>query len=557
MPRVLIIVALLVASTLVQAEVRPHGLFGDHMVLQCDTRISIWGWADPGEEVTVAFAGQRAQTQAGTDGKWRVDLEEIVATAEPQVLTISGQNTVTFEDVLVGDVWLCSGQSNMEYGIFNVAKKEEVVDLQIRTFCVTKSAALAPLDQTVFVPGELVWDTLTGHWQKENPAGSWGGFSAVGYLFGKEIRAVTQQPVGLIGSYWGGSPIQAWVSRAALEAEPKLSHYAVRLDKLLPEQTAKFPVVWEDYVRAMRTWDAESYQPYAHEKVKWIAAVEEAKKAGKALPSEPEMAFPRPRNPGNVGTTASIFNGMIHPILPFAIKGVIWYQGEANVGNREYDLLFTTLIKDWRQRWGQGDFPFLFVQLAGYGKETKGNWAGLRDQQKAALTLPHTAMAVAIDVGERDDIHPPNKLPVAQRLAVAAQHLAYGKDVVYIGPTYESIQTEGQRLRVTFKNVGTGLVISTAPQLSGSTALASPLELRGFEIAGKNQQWYVAKAMIEGGTVLVSSDQVAEPLAVRYAWGDYPACDLYNKEGLPGIPFLIDDWDSKAVFSSASPINIE
>jgi len=557
LPRVLIIVALLVASTLVQAEVRPHGLFGDHMVLQCDTRISIWGWADPGEEVTVAFAGQRAQTQAGTDGKWRVDLEEIVATAEPQVLTISGQNTVTFEDVLVGDVWLCSGQSNMEYGIFNVAKKEEVVDLQIRTFCVTKSAALAPLDQTVFVPGELVWDTLTGHWQKENPAGSWGGFSAVGYLFGKEIRAVTQQPVGLIGSYWGGSPIQAWVSRAALEAEPKLSHYAVRLDKLLPEQTAKFPVVWEDYVRAMRTWDAESYQPYARKKVKWIAAVEEAKKAGKALPSEPEMAFPRPRNPGNVGTTASIFNGMIHPILPFAIKGVIWYQGEANVGNREYDLLFTTLIKDWRQRWGQGDFPFLFVQLAGYGKETKGNWAGLRDQQKAALTLPHTAMAVAIDVGERDDIHPPNKLPVAQRLAVAAQHLAYGKDVVYIGPTYESIQTEGQRLRVTFKNVGTGLVISTAPQLSGSTALVSPLELRGFEIAGENQQWFVAKAMIEGTTVLVSSDQVAEPLAVRYAWGDYPACDLYNKEGLPGIPFLIDDWDSKAVFSSASPINIE
>ncbi len=558
--------ALLSGSALeLRADVKMPNIFGDHMVLQQDVKIPVWGWADAGEDVTVTLGDRSAKTKAGADGKWRVDLEKISSTAEPQTLVVSGKNTVKFEDVLVGDVWLCSGQSNMEYGVFNVAKKETVVDTQIRTFCVLRSASLTPLDDTYFIPKEIGLDTSMGHWQKEDPSGPWGGFSAVGYLFGKEIRKFTNKPVGLIGSYWGGTPAQAWTSLSGLEKEPALSNYVEGFRKMTDEQKKKFPVKWIDYVSAMKKWDKESREPFEKSKREWEVAAKKAKEAGQPEPPQPKEAFPRPANPGNVGTTTSLFNGMINPLIPFAIKGVIWYQGESNSYNgKEYGILFPNMIKDWREKWGQqspqgsaasgGDFPFLFVQIAGYGVSagdgSRGTWAVLRDGQSKALALPNTAMAVAIDVGDKKDIHPKNKIPVAQRLALAAKHVAYGQDLVYIGPTYDSMKAEGKNLRIAFKNTGSGLIISAAPPMPGAPEAAAPTELKGFEIAGADRKWFVAKAVIDGASVLVSCDQVSEPVAVRYAWGDYPQCSLYNKEGLPAVPFRTDDWDPKAAFAT-------
>ena len=260
---------------------------------------------------------------------------------------------------------------------------------------------------------------------------------------------------------------------------------------------AQFPVIWEDYLRGKR------------------------------------------KNPGNVGTTTSLFNGMINPLIPYGIKGAIWYQGEANGGSRDYDILFTTMIKDWRHRWGQGDFPFLFVQLAGYVRpgSTGTGWADLREQQRQALTLPNTGMAVAIDVGDPKNIHPLNKLPVAQRLARAAEDIAYGKDIVYSGPVFDSLRVDGANVVISFTHTGSGLAILPAPQQPGKPPLPAPVYLEGFEIAGADGQWIAAKADIKGEQVAVSSESVKALSAVRYAWGACPPCGLYNKEGLPAVPF--------------------
>jgi sialate O-acetylesterase len=451
---------------------------------------------------------------------------------------------VTIEDVLVGDVWLCSGQSNMEFGIFNVIKDKEkrktVIDPGIRTFCVTKTASLTPVDNTMFVPKELEMNTLNGHWQKDTAAGTWGGFSAVGYLFGKEIRAITGKPVGLIGSHWGGTPVQAWTSLDALKRNPATARHATSFEKRPARKNASFPVIWEDYARATHKWKIESNRPEAIAMMeKWKAGDAKARKAGTARPKKPDMLFPQPRNPGNVGVTTSLFNGMINPLIPYGIKGAIWYQGEANGGSRDYDILFTTMIKDWRQRWGQGDFPFLFVQLAGYQRPGSSGtgWARLREQQRHALTLPNTGMAVAIDVGDPKDIHPKRKLAVAQRLARAAEHIAYGKDIVYSGPVFDSLRLDGTSVVISFTHRGSGLAMLPAPQLPGQPPLPAPVSLEGFEIAGSDGEWFAAKAEISGEQVTVSSDRVKAPSSVRYAWGACPACGLYNKEGLPAVPF--------------------
>ena len=544
-----------------RAEVTTAGLFGHQMVLQQGMPVPVWGFAKPGEKVTVRFGRSTAQTITGADGKWLVRLPPLRANSVGTNLVVQGANTLTFTNVLVGDVWICSGQSNMEFGFLNIAKKEAIVDPQIRTFCVLKSASLTPVDNTESIPPEVGLDTQMGHWQMENPGGPWGGFSAIGYLFAKEIRQQTQNPVGLIGSYWGGTPAQAWLSLAALEKEPILSNYVDGFRTMKPEQRQKFPVKWVDYILAMQKWNRDSREPYEKSKREWEVAAQQAKAAGQPAPPPPQMAFPRPADPGCVGTTTSLFNGMIHPLIPYAIKGVIWYQGEANTYNgAEYGVLFPALIKDWREKWNQPpspgsgasghDFPFLFVQLAGWGSGA-GRWAALREGQTKALALPNTGMAVAIDVGDKQDIHPRNKLPVAHRLALAAEHIAYGKNIIYQGPTYDSLKLDQNRLRVSFKNIGSGLVIGSAPLLPGQPPAPTPLALDGFSIAGTNRQWYAATAVIQGASVIVAHEQVAEPVAVRYAWGDYPPCNLYNKEGLPAVPFRTDDWDPQTTVAPA------
>ena len=539
------------ALSVVRAEVTTVGLFGHDMVLQQGQPVPVWGFAKPGEKVTVTFGQSTAQTTTGEDGKWLVRLKPLRANSVGTNLVVQGDNTLTFTNVLVGDVWICSGQSNMEYGFLNIVKKEEVVDPQIRTFCVLKSASLTPLDNTEFIPTEVGVDTQMGHWQMENPGGPWGGFSAVGYFFAKELRKMTQQPVGLIGSYWGGTPAQAWLSLAALEKEQILTNYVAGFRNMKPEQRQKFPMKWADYILAMQKWSKESREPYEKKKREWEVAAKQARAAGQPEPPQPQMAFPRPADPGCVGTTTSLFNGMINPLVPFAIKGAIWYQGEANTYNgAEYGVLFPALIKDWRAKWHQGDFPFLFVQLAGYGSGA-GRWAALREGQTKALALTNTGMAVAIDVGDQKNIHPKNKLPVAQRLALAAEHIAYGKNLIYQGPTYDSMQADGNRLRVSFKNIGSGLVIDSAPPLPGQPAPPIPVQLDGFAIAGTNRQWFAATANIQGANVIVANDQVMEPVAVRYAWGDYPPCNLYNKERLPAVPFRTDDWDPQTAIPTS------
>lgn len=529
------------ASAAGAADLRLPGIFGDHMVLQQGRSIPVWGWADPGTVVSVTLGALHAQATAGADGRWRADLPATVADRRPRQLVVSGPNTVTIDDVLVGDVWLCSGQSNMQFGILNLAKRDSLADEpDIRVFCLTKSASLTPMDDTTAVPKELVWDTATGHWSRTPDAGSWGGFSAVGWLFGQRIHALTGQPVGLIGSYWGGTPAQAWTSRAALASEPALAHYVEQLDRMTPERKARYPVVWADYVRAMRIWSHDVWEPDQRALHAWEAAVQVARAQGTPLPPKPQPTGRRPADPGNEGAPTTLFNGMINPLIPYALKGVIWYQGEANVmDGAAYAGLFRAMIRDWRQRWGQADLPFLFVQLAGYGPGptdgTRGRWAALREAQRAGLSLPATAMAVAVDIGEANDIHPRNKGAVADRLALAASRLVYGRDVVASGPTFAGVQPAGDGLRVAFGNCAGGL--------RGLAAGSGPA---GFQIAGADRRWHRAEAVIDGDGVVVASPQVAAPVAVRYAWGDCPACGLANAEGLPAVPFRTDDWDPTA-----------
>lgn len=531
-----------------RAEVRLPGLIGDHMVLQQGRPIPIWGWAEAGEAVTVTFGTQSVSTQADAGGRWRVDLAPEKASSQPRQLTVAGRNTLAVQDVLVGEVWLCSGQSNMEFGYRNVAVTGEVVDTGIHTFCVLKSAALEPLDDTQAVPQDIGLDTQMGHWQVEQPGGPWGGFSAVGYFFARELRHHTQAPVGMIGSYWGGTPAQAWTSLAGLERVPALSNYVAGVRNLPPETRRRFPVKWVDYVAAMKRWDREAREPYEADKRAWEAAARKAREAGQPVPPEPRLAFPRPANPGNVGTATSLFNGMINPLVPYAIRGAIWYQGESNASyGNDYATLFPALIRDWRDHWGQGDFPFLFVQLAGYATSTNdpahGKWPLLREAQARTLALTNTAMATAIDLADADkpgDIHPHNKVDVARRLALLARTHVYGQAVVDGGPVFDHATVEGGKIRIAFRNPGSGLVIGAPPVLPGKAPNPVPAELTGFEVAGADGAWKPARAMIDGETVVASNDQIPAPVAVRYAWADYPACSLYNREGLPAFPFRSD-----------------
>ena len=282
-----------------------------------------------------------------------------------------------------------------------------------------------PLDDTMVVPKELVWDTSTGYWTKTANAGNWGGFSAVGYLFGERIREISSNPVGLIGSYWGGTPAQAWTSQDALEKNPALADYVKQIQSLSDEQKARYPVIWAHYVAAMRKWSAEIWEPDQAALKTWEAAAKTARDAGQPEPEKPKESGVRPSPPANEGTPSTLFNAMINPLIPYAIKEAIWYQGESNAGDDvRYGVLFPAMIEDWRARWGEGDFPFFFVQLAGFGASQNdpkgGRWAFLRESQSKALALPATGMATAVDVGDFKDIHPRNKFDVAKRLGLLA-----------------------------------------------------------------------------------------------------------------------------------------
>ncbi len=492
------------------------------MVLQQEATLPVWGWASPQEKVTVTFAGRTANTTAGANGKWRVDLPALPAGTPAGRLTVAGNNTITLNDVLVGEVWLCSGQSNMELPLTKTDDAPHAVaqasDDQLRLCLVPSNLALAPRDD--LSPTTPIADT----WEVCMPA-TVGRFSAVGYYFGKNLRATLKRPVGLIEDAWGGTAAQVWTDPATLQSDPALHHYVEEQQQF----AARYPGGDTDFAAQMAAQTQPGQKPGA-------ALVRRG--YGPTIPS-------------------SLFDAMIHPVIPFAIKGVIWYQGEDNAepaAALEYARLFPAMISGWRKLWKEGDFPFLYVQLANLAQRYRDNWPLVREAQLKTLSLPKTGMAVTFDIGTPYFIHPPDKMDVGLRLSLLARHVAYGENVVCSGPLYAAMKVEGANIRLSFRpdTIGGGLVIGSSPWKDPkATTIPSTTELQGFLIAGEDRKWVTAQATIAGDAVVVSSAQVPNPAAVRYAWAQSPLANLYNRNGLPASPFRTDDWNPK---SSTDPV---
>ena len=548
-----VFIVLNLAGSLI-ADVKLPAVFGDHMVLQRNSKVPVWGWAAPNEIVTVEAGKVKATGTADAEGKWSVQLDRLTATDQPTDVTVVGKNTITFHDVLIGDVWVCSGQSNMEFllsGAHNAV--EEIPKANhptLRLFMVTKKVALDPQPDCI------------GQWSVCTPEIA-SKFSAVGYFFGREILQDQKVPVGMIGTYWGGTPAEAWTSLEALKSDPVLKGHADNFEKVktnLPDLKLKYDTeVLPKWKTDHDQWDQEIGKSYRESLAKWNADVAQAAAAAQPVPTKPKPAKPEPRKPSlpdqDPHLATVLTNGMIAPIVPYAIKGAIWYQGESNAGKAaEYNTLFPAMITDWRTRWAQGDFPFIWVQLANFRArntdpiQTSDGWPGLREAQLKTLKLAQTGMAVTIDIGQGDNIHPKDKWDVGHRLALSARHMAYAENLIYSGPLYDSMAVQGSEVRLKFKNAGTGLTISAAPSSTLGVAPALPAaELKGFSIAGEDRKFVWAKARIEGDSVIVSSSEVKQPLAVRYGWADNPEVNFYNKENLPASPFRTDDWQSQPV----------
>ncbi len=531
------------------ADIKLPAIFGDHMVLQRGQKVPVWGTADAGEKVTVSIGDSKATATADSDGKWKLSLDSLKASDQATEVSVVGKNTITIKDVLVGDVWVASGQSNMQFGLGGSHNASEVIPKanhpSIRLFSVVRKPALEPQ-----------YD-CTGQWEICKPESA-RGFSAVGYFFALDIQESQKVPVGMIGTYWGGTPAQAWTSIEALGEHPETKGYVDSFNKL----KADLPALKEKYQNELlpayeanhKKWQEEIGDEYNKAVKQWNDEATKAKAAGKTPTAKPALARPEPKRPILPGASPNVpsvlTNGMIAPIVPYAIKGAIWYQGESNAEQAvQYRTLFPTMITDWRTRWGQGDFSFVWVQLASFKErlddptQATNGWPGLREAQSMTLNLPNTGQAVIIDIGEATDIHPKNKFDVGHRVALAARHVAYGEDIVYSGPTYDAMKVDGDKVRVSFKNVGGGLEIGTPPpiRLNQPTSAPSP-ELVGFSIAGEDKKFVWATATIDGDSVIVSSPDVKNPVAVRYAWANNPVCNLYNRGKLPASPFRTDDW---------------
>jgi sialate O-acetylesterase len=508
------------------ADVKPNALFSEGAVLQQGVPIPIWGTADTGEKVTVRLDGQEASATAGKDGSWMVRLPAHAA-GGPFVMTIAGNNTLTIGNVMVGEVWICAGQSNMAYGLDKADNAAaEIPTAQyplLRTFAVRTKGYARPQA------------TLAGSGWVECSRQTAGTFTAVGYFFGRDLHKARQVAVGLINTAWSGSVAESWTSLEGLKKAKQLQAYADVAQKLAddyPRDAFLFPTRFAKYWAEFTKWNNSTGEKYQQAYAEWNAAAEAAKAEGSRPPvpppapaNLPPVPPPSPDADGIPKTPAVIFNGRIAPLTPYAIKGVLWYQGEGNaVKAEEYRTLFPCLIADWRERWGLGNFPFLFVQLPAFvrfGPE-------IREAQLLTLaTSPNTAMAVTADLGEANELHPTRKEPVGVRLALAARAVAYGEPVEYSGPLFQGMKIEGNSAILSFAHTGSGLV-------------AKDGKLEGFVIAGANGEFVPAQARIDGETVVVSSPEVATPAAVRYGWDNVPALGLFNKEGLPASPFRTD-----------------
>lgn len=637
------------------ADVRLPSFFSDNMVLQKDTKVPVWGWADPGEKVSVRLEDNEVAAVADGEGRWRVELDLSGSKPGPFQMIVQGKNRHLIDNVLVGEVWLCSGQSNMEWVVEHSKDAEQEIRSadwpQIRHFEVGKRPSPVPEEEAA------------GRWVVCSPE-TVARFTAVGYFFGRELHKELKTPIGLVNATWGGTPAEAWTSREALatmgdfgKVLERQRQAAENLDEARA-QYAKDLAAWEEKTLhqdpgnegigkgwAKPDFDDSAWaemnlpthwerQGLAIDGAVWFRRTVEldAQWQGKELtlelgpiddfdityfngeqigatgketpdayrvprvyriPAElvkegPNVlairVFDRFGNGGICGTPsemtlskgedsiplagpwkyeielrlkpldvsvlhtqpqspavdlptspATLFNGLIHPVIPYAIRGVIWYQGENNAGAYDqYKRLFPLLIEDWRQRWDRGDFPFLFVQLASFmfpDEEPKDDiWPRLRETQlQTWQKVPNTAMAVAIDIGDMMDIHPANKQDVGKRLSLAALATVYGRKIEYSGPVFKEMEVEGDKVRLRFDHTDGGL------EARGD-------KLGGFAICGPDRKFVWADAELNGNSVLVWSDKVKEPVAVRYGWANFPLCNLYNKAGLPAVPFRTDDF---------------
>ena len=476
--------ALSVLVSPVLADIRLPALFTDHMVLQQGQKNRVWGWADPGEEVIATIAGQRHTAKADDKGKWLLTLDPL-AVGGPHTLSLAGKNKLAVEDVLVGEVWICSGQSNMQWSV----SQSNDADLEIKT-------AKYPRIRFISVPQvgtQEPQDNFQGSWKVCAP-NTVGELSAVGYYFGRQLHQTLDVPIGLIDDAWGGSACEAWIRRDILAQD-------------------------------------EQYKPLLDRWAQIEATLADAVKSKAKGAPNPNVLTGNAR-PGN------IYNGVLKPTIGYGIRGAIWYQGETNAGRAyQYRDLFPLMIKSWREEWQQGDFPFYWVQLADFKAQkdqpADSDWAELREAQTLTMDkLPNTGEAVIIDVGEGRDIHPRNKQTVGLRLARWALARDYGlSDLAHQSPRYKSMEKQGSKIVLSFDHVGAGLY---------TFDVTKPI---GFAIAGSDQKFVWADAVLEGkDKIVVISPQVAEPAAVRYAWADNPVCNVYSREGLPLTPFRTDDW---------------
>lgn len=625
------------------ANVRLPKFFGNQMVLQRNQKIPVWGWANKNEKVTVTFNQQTKTVNAGKDGKWRVDLEPENA-GGPFTLTVKGKNQLTISDVLVGEVWICSGQSNMEFHVSSVMNFEKEIQSahypQIRQVEIIKDVSGLPKEDVTF---DAAWKTATPENVKN--------FTAVGYFFAEKLYNELHVPIGLIHTSWGGTEVETWTSRKGFENSNEFKDMiskmpVVDLDSLsilkkketdkriadlqggLPQSSAivaqwkdlsfddsKWPamnvpglwetqslpdvdgIVWlrktieiapedagktaqielgqiddsdDSYVNGTKV--GSTYNKYAQNRVYAIPAG--VLKAGKNViavrvedtgggggiygdPKAVQLTIGAKvisltgswkfqveslaKNSSAINPNSNptlLYNAMINPLIPYAIRGVIWYQGESNADRAyEYRIAFPLMITDWRKQWNEGDFPFYFVQLASYdangGNSKKGSsWAELREAQAMTLSLPNTGMAVTTDIGESHDIHPKNKQDAGRRLAAIALYKTYNIQKEYSGPVYQSFKVNNDKVEISFSHVGNGLWVKDQYGY-----------LKGFEIAGADQKFHYAKATIEGDRIIAWQDGITNPVAVRYNWADDAADgNLYNKDGFPAAPFRTDSW---------------
>ena len=505
-PRVtLLALAILAVATMVSAaELRLPVLFSDHMVLQRDKAVAVWGWADADEEISVEFAGQKKATKADATGKWSLRLDPLPASTESRKLTAAGKDgrKVEVSDVLVGDVWLGSGQSNMAMTVSRAKEfeKEKAAAIfpQIRHFKEESAGSASAQTQA------------KGSWLACTPDNV-GGFGAVLYFFGRELHRELGVPVGLINTSVGGTPIESWIAPELQESKPELK-------AALDAQSASLPKA-----------DPEKAQ------ADYAKAVEKFKAAKAKAVAEGTKAPRPPRNPAALnqrkGTYGQLFNGKVAPLVPYTLKGMLWYQGEANSADTRAPLYvhqLSALITDWRARWGE-ELPFAWVQLPNFNRAGEG-WPLMRESMMKTLALPSTGMAITIDIGEAGNIHPANKQEVGRRLSLWALGSVYGKKVAATsGPLPAGHEIKGTEITVTLSHADGLKTRDGAP-------------VKAFQLAGTDKQWKPATAKIEGTRVVVSSAEVAAPTALRYAWLDNPETNLVNGADLPAAPFRTDDW---------------